>query len=577
MSLLLLLSGAPAAIVVPTGANAFEAQVKGDRDEQLLLVSPDRTKVYPVTDALEVHLVLGPKLQDILTVSLPARSPACQYDAGTGTSALANRFEGWSFDLYVRGVLVFSGPRARMAYKWAGRRRTGATGTLSDPTARVTIACETFYTRLTRDRKVYGTGAGTSTGAKFNMTGSTWLAIARTLVRENMCAGTVVEPTDWDTGGLDRATFGPGGIWSVTCPSPSGTGSAAFAADFDDNLHDTLDELCDTPGDDADKLWPTITETSPAVWQIDFLVGRSGGGRGIGADKSGVLVSPELENLVGYEVDDDGTQAGSHFHVAGKGSREGQLRRWKTSSAALALHGLSENGLTLPDGTTSAELDNEAQRQINELAAGSTTHAVYLVETPTFRWPTDFSIKDTLTVLTPLGDATTTSPAASQQLQLLIVGVEWTKVGARPPQLKLIFGRWPTAETRKLGRSGGGGSGGRGGGGRPRNKAGNPVNDPDEMKGYAYVLTQSGDVEAEGLSHYLKFAGRDTSGYLRAFFFGTNASSGNPGSPDLIEAEIRGTYTDTAPEPTGYIEVKLDNGKKFHAIGAYIDSSWGSP
>lgn len=576
MSLLLLLGGAPAAVVVPTGTSAADAWPRAVKDAQLLLVSPDRTAVWPVIDADQIKLIKGPKLQDTLQVALPRRSLACSQTA-SGVTALASRFEGWSFDLYVRGILVFSGPRMKMHYSWKGRRRTDATGTLSDPTAQVVIDCESFYTRLTRDRKVYGTGAGTSTGAKFSMTGSTWLAIARTLVRENMVAGSVVEPTDWDTGGLDRATFGPAGIWSVTCPSPSGSGSADFAADFGDNLHDTLDELCDTPASSADQLWPTCTETSPGVWYIDFLVGRSGGSRGVGADRTQILVSPELENLITYDVNDDGAQAGSHWQVAGKGSREGQLRRYKSDSGAIALHGLSEDSLTLPDGTTNAELDNEAQRQINERAAGNVTHVVGLVETPVFRWPTDFDIKDTLTIHTPLGDATTASPSAAEQLQLLIIGVEWTKIGHRPPQLKLVFGRWPTVESRRQGRSGGGGSGGRGGGGRPRGKAGLPINDPDEMKGYAYVLTQNGDVEAEGPNHYLKFAGRDLSAYLRAFFYGTNASSGNGGSPDLIEAELVADYTDTAPEPTGYITVKLADGKKFHAIGAFIDSSWGTP
>lgn len=538
-----------------------------------MLVSPDRAATWHVLDADEIRLVQGPKEQHTLQVVLPRHSQACSQTYSSAT-ALSRRFVGWSFDLYVRGVLVFSGPRMKMKYAWKGRRRTDATGTLSDPTAQLVIDCETFYSRLTRDRKVYGTGAGTATGAKFSMTGSTWLAIARTLVRENMVSGSVVEPTDWDTGGLDRATFGPGGIWSVTCSAPSGSGSAAFAADFGDNLHDTLDELCDTPASDADKLWPTCTETSAGVWAIDFQVGRSGGSRGIGADKTSIIVSPELGNLVSYEVDDDEAQAGSHWQVAGKGSREGQLRRYKSDSAGIAWHGLSEDSLTLPDGTTSAELDNEAQRLLYERAQGNVTHTIGLVETPVFRWPTDFGLKDTLTVYTPLGDATTTSPSAAEALQLMIVGVEWTKKGPQPPVLRLLFGRWPTIESRRAGRSGGGGSGGRGGGGRPRGKAGLPNQDPDQIRGYAYVLTQNGDLDAEGVHHYLKFAGRDTTTYLRAQTYGTDGTSDSPANADLVEHELVADYTDTAPEPTGYIVVKLANGKKFHAIGAYIDSAW---
>lgn len=535
-------------------AEIATVQAGNETDIQLWLVSPDRATRYLVTDYREIDLVQGPKLQDTLTVTLSKASTACGRSA-SGTTALAGRFKGWSFDLYVRGSLVFMGPRQFFKLVWAGKRRTGATGTVSDPTAVVTITCEHFYTRLTRDRKVYGNGSGGA--GKFSLT-DTWKNIARKLVIEN-CVSGAVEPTDWDTtGSLNRATFGPAGVWTVTCPALSGSGSNVFAADYGDNLHDTLDELCDTPAADADKLWPTISESSAGVFAIDFLVGRSGGSRAIGADKStSVIVSPEMGNLLAYEVADDGAQAGSHWQALGKGRGSSQLKRFKADTAAIATDGLIEDSITIPNGTVNAELDNEAQRQINERAAGNTTHSLTIAETPKFLWPTDFGIKDTLSVYTPLGEATTTGPSFAQLLQLLIVGVQWTKTGAQPPRLRLVFGRWPTSESRRQGRSGGGGSGGRGGGGRPRSKDGQSATDPDDIKSYFSVATQSGDIDAEEASNYLDYRGKWNDVVLRITTSGIDTGdSQSSGTPDKLRDAVVITTTasgDITPNCYGWV------------------------
>lgn len=571
--MLLLLTSPPG--LPKTFVDARLVQVRSETDVVLWLVSPDRVTRYPVTDYREIRLVQGPKLQDLLTVTLSKASTACLRSFG-GLSAIAARFEGWSFDLDVRGSRVFMGPRQRCKLGWQGKRRTGPAGTVSDPTAVVTIDCEHFYTRLTRDRKVYGNGSGGA--GKFSRT-DTWLNIARKLVIENCCPG-AVEPTDWDTTGtLDRAKFGPNNYWTVTCPAPSGSGSNLFAADFGDNLHDTLDELCDSQAADSDKLWPTCVETSAGVFAIDFLVGRSGGSRGIGSDKTSLIVSPEMGNLLAYDVDDDGAQAGSHWQVAGKGRGTGQLRRYKADTGAIAVHGLSEDSITIPNGTANGELDNEAQRQINERAAGSVTHALEIVETTNFLWPTHFGIKDTITVFTPLGDANTTSPAASQQLQLLVIGIEWKKQGPKPPELRLVFGRWPTHEGRRQGRSGGGGSGGRGGGGRPRPKDGQSTVDPDTIVGYAYVVTQNGIVDAEGPNHYLDYRGRWNSAVVRVRTRGTDsATSDSAGGADKLRDEVIGDYFTPMPDgANGYMWAWADNLGVWVQVLCYFNPAAAQP
>jgi hypothetical protein len=526
--------------------NGFKTAAAKLEDVELWL-SPDiatgADAVRIEGDVLEIKLTKGALNQSSLVVKASLDSVLCRHEHG-GQKAWERRWRQHVLSLYVRGTLVFDGPIEAAQVVWGGSKKPGAEHEL--PGSTVTVTALNWLTALARRRVIK-----TSTKAKWSATDTPNRLLCR-LIRENMVTGTVVTPTGWQQGSETRDDFGDA---VVACPTPTAAGSSiTHQIDRNNNLLDSLLELCNSPASDADWLWPTESRSGATV-TFGVLRGRSGGSRQIGVDRSTVAsgmigggpFSAERGNLIGYELQIDRVNKANHVEAMGGGKVTGQRSRYKASAGDIAADGPYEDVTLVPSGHTDAELDQEAQRVINDRIAGQERGKYVIAEIPGAVWPTHFDLADTVPVYTPLGEAVTEE----------VLGVIWTLVAPGPARLELDLGPWPAIPERDLGRAGGGGRGGRGGGGKARSKAGESEVDPDSIDSYSRIKTQSGDVDAEGPNHYISLKGKDISTYVRALTSGSDSgSSDNPGSPDTVDFEIRGDFVAGPSNVTGYVLIR---------------------
>lgn len=461
----------------------------GLEDVELWLISPslavDDNAARAETQVKGIKLVQGPLNQNVLTVRASLLTPICT-NAYSGATALEDRWQGWVFSLYVRGLLVFDGPIVGWKIGWAGSKAPGAT--YEDPGSEVTLTAINWLSAGARRRKIE-----TSTGGKFSNTDTLNRTFCK-LVRENMVAGSVITPTDWQTDSETRDDFGP---VSYACAEPSGLGATyTFKQDPGTNLLDALVELCNTASTDEDWLWPAESRSGSTV-TISVLRGRSGGGRQIGSDRSttasgmvgGGPISAERGNLIGYEEEGDRASKENHYTGLGKGSGAGQRRRYVADTDDIDTHGIYEGIGLIPSGDSDEDIDNEIQRLLNERKSGTVVRKYRLIEMDGFQWPTDWGIKDTLPIYTPMGETRTET----------VIGVTWTLEGKGPARIEADLGQWPPLTERDLMRSAGGGRGGRGGGGRSRSKRGESEHDPDSYMFFKTVQTDEDAIEADAI------------------------------------------------------------------------------
>jgi len=458
----------------------------GLADTRLWLMSPTRAAAGLVLDWKDFELDIGPFEQAVLTITVHKSSVACtSLDANSATALSTNwgwsdtNNNGlWSLDFYYRGTRVFSGPIIN--FKKAVEAHDG--------TAYVTLQAESFFQHFTRRRQVR-----TANGAQWTDTDEI-TDVYRALCRENMDPDDIVTPTGAGnrqayTATESRADFGPNFTVEVAADDNTGT-SITWKIDSCTNLHDALLELSTTTAADTDYLWPTITESPAGTFTIDVLHARSGGSRGIGTDlSSSVVFTTYRRNLLRFSKEFDGSAVTTLWTVKGKGiAGSGQYTRHIADATMCARVGVFEDALTLPHAGSAQELDDEAQRLINEASAGWITWSADIVERDDFEFPANFNIRDTVSVYDDAFGETVTD---------MIIGARISIPTPGPAQLTLKFGRLPRSTPREQGRSGGGSRGGRSGGGRPRSKSGDPETDPDALLIYKTVAGDTGSADAD--------------------------------------------------------------------------------
>lgn len=507
-------------------------------DVELYLLTPGAAAAYRVeTAATEIKLVQGPLGQDVLTIKGAWDSPLCTTTHG-GQTASYQQWAGWIVSLYVRQTLVFDGPIEAWNMTWAGSMKPGETW--ATPGSDVVLTAIDWTSALCRRRVVE-----TSTGGKYSKT-DTPNRIAADLVRTNMVTGTIITPTDWQVGSETRDDFGD---ITVACAVPTATGtSITYKRDCGDCLHDALLELCNAMTSDTEWLWPVATRSGSTV-TFTFLVGRSGGSRQIGTDRttaaSGMLgggaISAERGNLAAYSISGDRVTKANHYTGTGRGRGAGMRRSYQANTTDIGTHGVYEDWGPVASGENSDEIDREIIRLLNDRKAGGIVRKFSIIEAPGTRWPTDFQRADTLPIYTPVGES----------LSEVAMGVVWTLVAPGPAKIEIDLGQWPPLPERDLSRSGGGGRGGRGGGGRPRSKSGESESDPDDFLIYSTAVSQNGSAMANSTADTIYFEGYDSEEYLRVT---THAES----DPDYIKDEIIADYEDHDSDfgARGYIKTK---------------------
>lgn len=533
-------------------ANGLASAAATIEDVELYLVAPDLTTTYRVErQVTEMRLMRGPLLQDTFYCKAKLDSDVCTSANGTST-AMRDDWQGWAFMLYVRGVLKFDGPIVGTKTVWAGHSRPDED--IEFPGSHVELAAEHWFTHTCRRRYV-----ATTNGAQYALTDKP-NRIFCDLVRKSTVSGAVTTPTDWQQGSEARYDMG---AYTVACSLPVAAGTdLAYVQDAGNNLLDALLELCNMPSADADKLWPACTRSGTTV-TISVLRGRSGVGRQIGTDKStsassGIIeVSADRGNLLGYSRETDRTKKENHINLNGKGRRTGQIRDFVADTSDVGDYGVFEGWEVLEHARTVAELTMEGNRLLFERVRGIRKEDFNIGEVDGFQWPTDFDVADSLAVVLPVGARNASGTYDPTLVETNIIGLEWSLVGKGPAKIKFTLGQWPRTPERDLARSGGGGGGGRGGGGRPRKKSGESDVDPDDIKGYYSIATQSGDVDAEESNNFLDYRGKWNDVVLRVTTSGIDSGdSESSGTPDKLRDAVVFTTTasgDITPNCYGWI------------------------
>ena len=546
-------------------SDAYAAKIE---DVELYLLTPDLATAYRVErEATDMRLLRGPLLQDTLSVKANLHSTICGAAYGSKT-AIRDEWEDWVFALYVRGGLKFEGPVVGGKVEWGGRYTPGQQ--YEHPGSHVELVAEHWFTHHLRRRYIAST-----TGAQYVLS-DTPNRVFCDLIRTSSVSGAVVTPSfpvSWQQGSEVRHDMGN---VTVACSLPTAAGTSIdYRNDVGQNVLDALLELCNVPADEADKLWPAWSRSGTTI-TYSVLRGRSGAGRQIGTDHgagsaSPIEVSAERQNLIGYSLAFDRTKKENHIHITGKGRHVGQMRWYEADLADIAERGVFEGYENLTHARAEAELELEGQRLLSERVRGVRKQDWRVTEASGFQWPTHFDIGDTLAMVVPVGQVDGASLVSPQIVETNIIGLEWALTAPGPARITLTLGQWPPTPERELGRSGGGGGGGRGGGGRPRSKAGESDQDPDDIRSYATVQTQNGDVDAEGPNHVIKHKGKDEATYVRDLTWPTDsANSDNPASPDIVEHEIVATFFDATVDVNGHIRVRLDDGNEFRVPGALV-------
>lgn len=507
-------------------------------DSRLWLLDYQRGLVQLLTDWKDLSVDLGLFGAGTLTVTLHKDSITA---TNGGEGVLATDF-GWngtkgqmSLDLYHRGTRVFSGPIQTVV-----KSHEGYAGT-----AYVTVTAETWLPALLRRRHVR-----TATGAPFVVTDDSWRDIARTLVAQQTTTALVVTPTGWQVNSEVRTDFGP---FTVVAVGVSDTGTADYSVEVRTNLWDAVCELCNMPASEDDKLWPTITESPAGTFTVDFLVGRTGAGRAIGADKSTTVFFSTLHNTVDtFEKQRDGAATENHLVSGGKGPGAGQSVRHAANDTSITTKnlGVFEGVEDVLGGRANYEMDNELTRALYE-RADVTSWTAKVTESAGQYWPASFGICDTVTVY----DGHFAETVAS-----MIVGIKLTYPAPGPYTLELVFGKGRN-ELRAIGRAGGGGGGGRGGGGRSRNHDGTRYV-------YDHIDCDSGNITAHEAQTGLDLVGVSCTD-VRIQTTGTEETA--DGTDDKAELDVVGTFSDTdTPVCNGFVTLRDGGGRTIKLLARYV-------
>lgn len=507
-------------------------------DSRLWLMTPARGAGQLLMHWKDLQLDLGLFGAGTLTVTIHKDQLTASY---SGDGALATDFgwtgaQGlWSLDFYQRGTRVFSG-----VIQTPNLQREGAEGN-----AWVTITAETWGPALLRRRQIR-----TSTGAPWHDSSESWHDIGIKLIAEQCVSGTVVTPSGWQQNSEVRNDFG---AFTVATAAESGSGSEEYTAENRTNLWDAVCELCNTPSADADKLWPTWTESPAGTFTFDFLVGRSGGSRGIGTDRTATVVFASPRRTVpSFGMVFDGPAVANHLVSGGKGPGSGQSVRHAADDTSITTrnHGVIEETYDVPGGRTNEELDAELRRALFERKSVITWTA-RVVESTGNVWPTNFGIPDSVTIY---------DEAFGKTVSGMIVGIKLTYPAPGPYTLELVFGQPQRNEFRGVARAGGGGGGGRGGGGRSRNHDGT-------RDVYHTINGNSSTLTAHEPQTGLDLIGETTT-KLRAYVSCTDRTAA--GDVDEALIQIVGDYVDTIQGATGYVELMDVGGGTIRLLASYI-------
>lgn len=509
-------------------------------DSRLWLLDCDRALVQLVTDWKDFSLDLGLFGAGTLTVTLHKDSITGTND---GEGAVATNF-GWtgtkglmSLDYYHRGTKVFSGPIQTVVKQHEG----------PEGTAYVTVTAETWGPALLRRRQVR-----TTTGAPFTVVNDSWRDIGRKLIEEQCENGSIVTPTGWQQNSETRDDFGS---FTVTVANKGDSGTEDYTCPVRTNLWDAVCELCNIPATDAEKLWVYWTESSAGTFNFDFYVGRSGGSRAIGTDKTGtVIFASQRGEVERWELTLDGAATENHLVSGGDGPGAGQSVRHAANDTSITTRnlGVYEGVEDVPGGRQSYEMDNELRRALGDRADIRTWQAA-ITETAAQTWPSSFGITDSVTIY----DA-----HYAETVSDMIVGVKLSYPAPGPYKLDLVFGKMPRNELKGVARSGGGGGGGRGGGGKSKNKDGTRYV-------YDHFTGTAGSATAHEAQTGIGFTGT-VGTELRAITTASDTST--DGADDGLVISLEGDYiSGTGQAATGYVKLINSAGGNFWALVTNVD------
>lgn len=444
-----------------------------DGDTRIVLFDPSRTARWIVTDHLRYKASVRIYEQSTFEIVVPMVSPVWT-TTYSGASASSTEWANWSFDYYFRGTRKFSGPVVAGAIEEEGIGRPGTT-----PVAYATLVCESWLAWLLSGRTIQ-----TATGGDWAMTSTTWDNIARQLIRDQ-CSSSYVTPPSYP-GSTPRSGFGP---FTVTVEANSSTAASGdYSIQAGKPLAESLFELCSTPPTlDTNGLWPKMTETSPGTFQFGVLVGRGGGSRGIGTDKSAsVVVAGQFGTMRHVKYTWDHKQIITVGGIGGTKRGANRRRSWQKDSTLHSTFGVREDELDVPGAVNAADREAELRRMMNE--ANSTTSKTWefaLLEREGTRYAVDFDDKDTITAACRSNGRTITE---------MVIGADIEATAPDAASVKLIFGSYPRDPVRDAQRSGGGGrGGGKRGGNKPKDSDGRSENDPDDALSVKDFYPDRGD------------------------------------------------------------------------------------
>lgn len=517
------------------------------RDTRIVLLDPSRTVRAIITDHLHYKASVRIYEQSVFEITVPMTSPAWTLTY-SGSTAAATEWANWSFDFYFRGVKKFSGPVVAGSIEEEGVPRWGTT-----PVAYATLICESWISWLLSGRTIQ-----TASGADWTATTTAWDNIARQLVRDQLTSSYVTPPSY--PAATARSNVGPFTVTVEANTTTAATGS--WNIQTGKPLAETLFELCTTPPDlDANGLWPQMTETSAGTFQFGVLVGRGGGSRGIGTDKSAsVIVAGQFGSMKRLKYAWDHKQIVTVACVGGTKRGTNRKRTWqKDTTGQFTIFGAREDEISISGAVNASEREAELRRLMNEAnAETSKTWEFDVLEREGTRYVTDWAEKDTITAA---------CRSSGRSIAQMVIGADVEATSPDPAAVKAIFGSYPRDPVRDAQRSGGGGrGGGRRGGNKPKKADGDDETSADDIKSFSTVTTQNGTAAADAANDSLDIAGLDLTTYVRA-----QTSGGD--DPETVKIEIVGDYVADDPVVAGYVKIKDTAGQTIYLLATMTNPS----
>lgn len=414
---------------------------------------PDHSYLGDVIDYISVKSEILEFGVGTATLTVPITSPIATNTYtknATIKSGYLWAFSEYSYDIIYKNQPWFSGPIVTADDKdvyTKGRDRAVAID--------IDLGAWTWEQWLCQGRVLYGVDGG-----RFAPSSDKADDVLRAVLRANMLApgSGGIEPSAYSAASVDREDFGSITV-AIGADTNSHPDSVTFRWDHGEPLWDAVLEFCRKHNLKLTHTWSGSTITLDVAYPAT------------GDDLStGIVFDRERGNLLSLARKVDHGKVSNVAECRGQGRRELQIKGYSFDTNSIADKGVRETG-EVHRSAGSTDVANGAAFLTAQWGGADVSIEAEVTEMPGCEYG-DFVISDKVTVYDDARTLTYNDYITKGTLD---------HVAGKEVNTKFGFGRAADNANQQNSRSGGGGRGSRKGGGKPKNKDGEPVQDPDEI------------------------------------------------------------------------------------------------